>query len=55
MRKAWKDFVNKTPHLFNFLHLEELKDFGLEEYENQLPICLEKIMRNLQSLLIKKQ
>jgi hypothetical protein len=42
MRKAWKDFVNKTPHLFNFLHLEELKDFGLEEYENQLPICLEK-------------
>jgi hypothetical protein len=25
-----------------FLHSEELNDFGLEKYENQLPICLEK-------------
>ena len=42
MKKAWKDFVEKTPHKFYFLHSEELSDHGLEKYENQLPICLEK-------------
>ena len=42
MKKAWKDFVEKTPHKFHFLHLEELSDHGLEKYKNQLPICLEK-------------
>ena len=42
MKKAWKDFVEKTPHKFHFLHIEELSDHGLEKYKNQLPICLEK-------------
>ena len=42
MRKSWKNYVDKTPHEFIFLHLEELDDFGLHEYEDQLPICLEE-------------
>ena len=43
MRKAWKNFIEETPHSFKFLHLEDLSGFGLEGYINDLPICLEEL------------
>ena len=43
MRKAWKDFIEESPHDYKFLHLEELSDFGLEGFINDLPICLEEL------------
>ena len=51
MKKAWKEFINDTPHLFKFFHLEELVDFGLEAYRNQLPICFEKIGNKYEVLI----
>jgi hypothetical protein len=42
MRKAWKDFIESSPHNYQFLHLEELAAFGLQSYINELPICLEE-------------
>ena len=42
MRKAWKDFIESSPHDYQFLHLEELAAFGLQSYINELPICLEE-------------
>ena len=35
MRKAWKDFIEESPHNYKFLHLEELSEFGLEAYVKQ--------------------
>ena len=55
MKKAWKDFVEKTPHKFYFLHSEELSDHGLEKYENQLPICLEKNSKEFQIIIDKEK
>ena len=55
MKKAWKDFIHKTPHIFKFLHLEELREFGLERYENQLPICVEKIGNEFELLINKDE
>ena len=43
MRKAWKDFIEESPHNYKFLHLEELSEFSLEAYVNDLPICLEEL------------
>ena len=54
MKKAWKDFVEKTPHKFHFLHLEELSDHGLEKYKNQLPICLEKNSMEIKIIIDKE-
>ena len=54
MKKAWKDFVEKTPHKFHFLHLEELNDHGLEKYKNQLPICLEKNFMEIKVIIDKE-
>ena len=42
MRKAWKDFIEESPHDYKFLHLEELSELGLENFINDLPICLEE-------------
>ena len=36
MRKAWKDFIEESPHDYKFLHLEELSEFGLENFINDL-------------------
>lgn len=55
IRKAWKDFIEKTPHKFYFLHLEELNDFGLEKYKNQLPICLEKNLEEFKVIIDKEK
>jgi len=55
MKKAWKDFVEKTPHQLHFLHSEELNDFGLEKYENQLPICLEKNNEGFKIIIDKEK
>ena len=54
MRKAWKDFIEKTPHIFHFLHSEELEDLGLNEYLGQLPICLEKIGQKYSVIIDQK-
>jgi hypothetical protein len=43
MRKAWKEFIEESPHNYKFLHLEELSEFSLEAYVNDLPICLEEL------------
>ena len=54
MKKSWKDFVEKTPHIFYFLHSEELSDHGLKKYENQLPICLEKNSKEFKIIIDKE-
>ena len=43
MRQAWKDFIEESYHDYKFLHLEELSDFGLEGFIDDLPICLEEL------------
>ena len=53
MRKAWKDFIEESPHDYKFLHLEELSEFGLENFINDLPICLEE-MNGKHNVLIDK-
>tara|TARA_Y100001936_G_C15744254_1_gene492639 strand:- start:9 stop:368 length:360 start_codon:yes stop_codon:yes gene_type:complete len=55
MKKSWKNFINKTPHIFKFLHLEDLKEFGLEEYKNHLPMCVEKIGNKFELLINKDE
>ena len=53
MRKAWKDFIEESPHDYKFLHLGELSEFGLENFINDLPICLEET-NGKQNVLIDK-
>ena len=55
MKKAWKDFINNTPHIFKFLHLEELEEYGLEAYRDQLPICVEKLGNQFGVLINKDE
>ena len=55
MRKAWKKFIQNSPHLFRFLHLEELEEFGLEDFKGQLPICVEKIENKYEVLINKDE
>ena len=55
MRKAWKDFIDESPHDYKFLHLEELSEFGLEDYINELPICLEEINGKYHVLINKNE
>ena len=55
MRKAWKDFIEESPHDYKFLHLEELSDFGLEGYINDLPICLEELNKKYNVLIDKNE
>ena len=40
-------------HDYKFLHLEELSEFGLENFINDLPICLEE-MNGKHNVLIDK-
>ena len=55
MRKAWKDFIDESPHNYKFLHLEEMSDFGLEGYINELPICLEELNGKYNVLIDKNE
>ena len=55
MRKAWKNYIEESPHDFKFLHLEELSDFGLEGYINELPICLEKLNGKYKVIINKNE
>ena len=55
MRKAWKDFIEESPHDYKFLHLEELSDFGLEGFINELPICLEELNEKYNVLIDKNE
>ena len=43
MRTTWREFVENSPHEFIFLHSEELDNFGLSDFQDKLPICLEKV------------
>ena len=40
MRETWKKFIESSPHNFKFLHSEELEEFNLLNYKDELPICL---------------
>ena len=55
MRKAWKDFIEESTHDYKFLHLEELSDFGLEGFINDLPICLEELNGKHKVLIDKNE
>ena len=55
MRKPWKDYVDKSPHELIFLHLEELDDFGLNDYKDHLPICLEETDGKYEVLISKEE
>ncbi|MDB3863978.1 hypothetical protein N9325_03960 [Alphaproteobacteria bacterium] len=37
------------------MHSEELNDFGLDKYENQLPICLEKNNEGFKIIIDKEK
>ena len=55
MRKHWKEYVEKSPHKLQFLHSEELNQFGLTHYKDQLPICIERINNNYKILISKEE
>jgi hypothetical protein len=55
MRKPWRDYIDSSPHELRFLHLEELEDFGLNDYKDQLPICLEEINGKYEILISKQE
>ena len=55
MRKSWREYIEKSPHQFNFLHSEDLPQFGLMDYKEQLPICLEKINGKYKILITKEK
>ena len=55
MRKSWREYIEKSPHQFNFLHSEDMSRFGLMNYEEQLPICLEKIDKKYKILITKEE
>ena len=42
MKKKWKDFIKSSSHNFIFLHKEDLIKNNMENYQNQLPLCIEK-------------
>ena len=43
MKKKWKIFLENSLHDFIFLHKEDLIEHNLERFENELPLCIEKI------------
>ena len=55
MRKSWREYIEKSPHQFNFLHSEDMSQFGLMDYKEQLPICLEKIDEKYKILITKEE
>ena len=54
-KKEWKEFIESTEHSMEFLHKEDLEALGLSEYENQLPLCLEKNQDQYQVFLSSKE
>ncbi len=55
MRESWKKFIESSPHNFKFLHSEELEEFNLLNYKDDLPICLEEKEGKIKLLIDKKQ
>ena len=43
MKEKWKKFIENSLHDFVFLHKEDLIEHNLERFENELPLCIEKI------------
>ena len=38
MKEIWKNFISSSNHKFKFLHIEDLLQFNLETYKDQLYI-----------------
>tara|TARA_B100000902_G_scaffold94969_1_gene97815 strand:+ start:2675 stop:3052 length:378 start_codon:yes stop_codon:yes gene_type:complete len=55
MKKPWRKYVENSPHDLKFLHEEELDQYGLSQYKDQLPICLERIDDKKYEILITKE
>ena len=55
MKDAWRKFIESSPHQFKFLHLEELEEYNLLNYTNDLPICFEENSGEYKILINKEQ
>ena len=55
MKEAWRKFIESSPHHFKFLHLEELEEYNLLNYKNDLPICVEENCGEYKILINKEQ
>ncbi len=55
MKEAWKKFIESSPHNFKFLHLDELEEYNLLNYKNDLPICFEENSGEYKILINKEQ
>ena len=55
MKEAWRKFIESSPHHFKFLHSEELEEYNLLNYKNDLPICVEEISGEYKILINKDQ
>ena len=55
MREAWRKFIESSPHNFKFLHSEELEEYNLLNYKNDLPICVEENNGEYKILINKDQ
>jgi len=55
MRKTWREYIEKSPHEFNFLHSEDLSKLGLMNLEEKLPVCLEEINGKYKILIEKEE
>ncbi len=55
MKEAWREFIESSPHHFKFLHLEELQEYNLLNYKNDLPICVEENCGEYKILINKEQ
>ena len=55
MKEAWRKFIESSPHHFKFLHLEQLEEYNLLNYKNDLPICFEENSGEYKILINKEQ
>ena len=55
MKEAWRKFIESSPHNFKFLHSEELEEYNLLNYKNDLPICVEENNGEYKILINKDQ
>ena len=55
MKEAWRKFIENSPHNFKFLHSEELEEYNLLNYKNDLPICVEENSGEYKILINKDQ
>ena len=55
MKEAWRKFIESSPHNFKFLHSEELEEYNLTNYKNDLPICVEENSGEYKMLINKDQ